>query len=138
MPAGEFNAGYSFLDQGQSTFNEHGFQIGLTANANPWFAVEGQFDAWISGDHDAYAITGGPRFSWRTRHVTPYVHFLVGGVISRLAGNTEGDFALKYGLGVDIAITRHFSWRVEGNDVVLVRPEKHYFQLSTGMVYRWY
>ena len=138
-PAGEFNVGYSFLSRPH--FDGHGFQIGIAVNALSWFGLVGQFDAFpFHSDHtpDMYVTTGGPRFSWRFKHVTPYAQFLIGGMYSRFQGVTDGDFALKYGAGIDFAITKRFVWRIEGDDLVLVKPKQHFFNLSTGIALRWY
>jgi hypothetical protein len=80
---------------------------------------------------------GGPRFAFRTRSVTPFVHALFGASYSRFQGNQENQFAMKWGGGVDFNFGRHYAWRLEANDFVHVRPWNHNFNASTSLVFRW-
>ena len=138
-PSGEFNAGFSLL--GDSDLTAYGFHTGIHAGANNWFGMEAQFDGLpevTDSDAKFFVVTGGPRFSWRLKNLTPFTHFLVGGFFSRLHGEVDSHFAMKAGGGVQVSLSKKFAWQVEANDLILLSPEKHFYHFATGLVYRWY
>ena len=137
-PLGEFNVGYSMLTD--FDIAGHGFTLGIIGNPVQWFGLEGQADAWFNVGHsnaDFYTVVGGPRFAMRTRSITPFVHFLLGGTFARHATVTESEFVMKLGGGVDFNFGRNYAWRLEVNDFMFVDPWDHNFNASTSFVFRW-
>jgi len=68
----------------------------------------------------AYTFMGGPVFSLRTEHLTPFAHALFGGNHASVDASTrlgtpsgsENAFAMAFGGGVDWKLTRHFDARL--------------------------
>jgi hypothetical protein len=135
-PLGEFNVGYSMVADFDLDHVNHGFTVGIIGNPSSWFGLEGQMDAWFHPT-DIYTAVGGPRFALRTRSVTPFAHFLVGGAFARQSGNTNSEFVMKLGGGVDFNFGRNYAWRLEFNDFMFVDPWDHNLNASTSFVFRW-
>ena len=104
----------------------NGWDVAATENINRWFG--GTFDA--SGHYKTPTRLGspnreqmhsflyGPKFSWRTPHVVPFAHALVGLAISNVQVTPVGphasdlSFAFAGGGGVDLNIGSHVSARL--------------------------
>jgi outer membrane protein OmpA-like peptidoglycan-associated protein len=71
-------------------------------------------------DHAAfYNISGGPKFTYRTHHVSPFAEILAGG--HRLTPelfHPDDEFGFMAGGGIDVNITRHFAFRLIRADYV--------------------
>lgn len=91
---------------------------------------------------------GGPRLSYRTHQLHPYLQFLVGGAHGSAANlpfgtpyaSSASSWALTIGGGIDVALTRHFSVRpVEAQLVRMAFPtgadnEQQHLLLGVGFV----
>lgn len=111
----------------------------------------------------AYTYVFGPRLSYRGyERFTPFVQALFGGThatavtISGCTGDpsctplgSENAFAMMLGTGVDIKLTKHFSWRLVEGDYLLTRFKDPFsstvdergwqknVRLSSGLVVRF-
>jgi outer membrane protein OmpA-like peptidoglycan-associated protein len=132
-----------------------GFGSAFTYNVDKNWGIE--FDLghnWGSGN---YETTGsvGPRFMWRTEDFAAFIHGLVSEnrfAVSGL-GNGKNGIGLILGGGIDLPITKHFSYRLFEADYVwsrhnyadfvsasfpnLRRPGMEGARLRTGVVFNW-
>jgi len=134
----EFNVGFSYLTD--FNFGGSGFTVGYAEKATPWFQVEVQLDANFNlgpTTFDQYTTTGGPKFSLPGKRLTPYVHMLLGASHFRAFNRTGTEFAVKYGGGLDVTLTRNWAARFELNDLVIWNPITHNLQVNTGLVVRF-
>jgi opacity protein-like surface antigen len=106
--------------------NLNGWNVGVTENLNSWLG--GTFDA--SGHYQTvtrlgspnreqmYSFLYGPKFSWRTEHIVPFAHLLVGLGVSNVQVTPVGphasdtSFAFAGGGGVDLNLGSHVSARL--------------------------
>jgi hypothetical protein len=169
VPKAEIFGGYSWARQGDINIGK-GWNGSVAGNFNRWFGVEGD----ISGHYysrDLYDVSGvnveasvsfltyrfGPRFSFRSEDnlVTPFAHFLVGGVRTKgtgsgsVAGTTfnvsqsSNDFAGLAGGGIDIgrgsvavrAIQVDYSM-LRAHDLFGTSGTSNGVRISTGVVFR--
>lgn len=137
-PRGEFNVGYTYLTN--FSFGGHGFNVGYAESANSWFQVEVQFDGHFNlgtTSFDQYTTVAGPKFVLRTKRLTPFAHFLLGASHFRAFGSTGNEFAMKFGGGVDVALSPSLSARIGLNDLVVWNPVVHRLVFDTGLVVRF-
>jgi outer membrane protein OmpA-like peptidoglycan-associated protein/opacity protein-like surface antigen len=102
-----------------------GFVFG-SFHLNDWLAIEGEFTGGHSGnigplgqDLTLTTFTGGPRFSYRYHHFTPYGEALVGGAHGsdsyfpslNSSSPSATSFAFSTGGGLDYYLTPRFSIR---------------------------
>ncbi len=120
-----------------------GFDTSVTGFLNKRFGIEGNFDGHFktktfnlitcqalgcpppsfSAHISSFNFMGGPHFRFQTTNskVTPYVHALAGGNHSRASSSfvtgtdSETDFALKLGGGVDFGLTTHTGIRLSAD-----------------------
>ena len=134
-----------------------GFGTSLTYNFDPHWGIEGDFGY----SHDSsststeWTVGAGPRFIWRSDDVALFLHAL--GTFNRATYNSgfnksDGVGAILGG-GMDIPITKTFSWRVFEADYVwaqhnfsdfaspafpnLRHPSFEGARLRTGVVLSW-
>jgi hypothetical protein len=104
---------------------------GLSASyeITPWFGVtldgsghvggKGSTPATRLGNADAYNIAAGPTFTYRRKHVAPFVEALFGG--DRLAPSAfhqDTTFGIVAGGGLDLPLGRHIAFRLFQADLV--------------------
>jgi hypothetical protein len=150
IPTADVTVGYAhlYILKGYTIWMNGGRGT-VSFNANNWFAVAGDFGAYVG--HIPQSFTGatylvGPRFSYRKLPWTvPFVQALVGGShFSTSTGGITGggsEFAFAVGGGGDIGLgtTRNFGLRLEG-DYVGIRSSGSItpaVRLSIGIVYRF-
>lgn len=106
---------------------KNGWDIGLSKNFNPHFAVEGEaFGAYgntniltIEAKQHEYGFLGGGKVMFDTRNekLTPWVHLLLGvghtGLDTNVPGadNSDTSFAWALGGGIDYSITNNVAAR---------------------------
>jgi hypothetical protein len=146
-----------------NNFNMHGGAGSFAYNFSKWLGLVGEFGAY-QGNRDLFPVTGttggaksdartylfGPRLSLRKfDRFVPFGEFLVGGAHASSAIPFDGPqdaFALAAGGGVDINITKNFSWRFAQLDYLMTNfsgtglgasSRQNNFRAGTGVVYRW-
>lgn len=143
--------------QRSSWLGAHGWALGLTYNFHPNIGVAADLSAQyqrvyepsltIGGkllgyDRDFPAtaqLLAGPRFSLRSGRVTEFAHAMFGGY--RKIPSYEGaDFAMGFGGGVDVDLTKLFSLRAFQADFIPVKQENiwgRHLRLQTGVVFNF-
>jgi Outer membrane protein beta-barrel domain len=165
-PRAEIFGGYSWARQGGVNISK-GWNGSVAGNINRWLSVEGD----LSGHYEALDTPGtviqgnisflsyrfGPKFSFRSEDspVTPFAHFLVGGVRTKITGSgsvlgtnfnvsqSSNDLASLIGGGIDIgkgsiairAIQADYS-AFQVIDPFGVSIRANGVRLSTGVVFR--
>jgi outer membrane protein OmpA-like peptidoglycan-associated protein len=138
-PKWELFGGYSFFDPGGDVHglrpgaslpltsrlesNPRGVGASLTYNFNRWFGLTGDISGhWDSNEtgvggrvDDAafYNLSAGPKLTFRSRYLSPFLEVLVGG--HRLSPDLfQGDdrFGVLAGGGLDLDLSRHFALRL--------------------------
>ncbi len=156
-PRAEIFGGYSFARQGDVNINK-GWNGSVAGNFNRWLGIEGDFSGHYQGNMDMLTYRAGPKFSFRSEDniVTPFAHFLIGGVRTKAGGNgsylgtnfsvSEASYGLAgaVGGGIDIGkgsiavrvIQADYSV-VQVNDLFGVSGRSNGLRLSTGVVFRF-
>jgi opacity protein-like surface antigen len=154
----ELSGGYSYLESelNGSHFHMNGGGGTATENVNSWFGGRIEFNAYqgnepqtVSGTTTVYSvsaatITYGPVFSYRKySRVTPFAHVQIGAVhgSANYLGISQHafKFAAAPGAGVDFALNRSTSIRVEG-EYLLTRflgLTQENADISVGVVYHF-
>jgi opacity protein-like surface antigen len=125
----------------------HGWGIGVQGNLNKWFGVVGEYSAHhgASGplsfqtpgaiiiipevDLRVRTYLFGPRLSFRSKPVTVFGHYLVGGghlkVEDEATGLTAGnnEFAMAVGGGVDVNLGKRFAIRAAQFDYLSIHTD---------------
>ncbi len=134
--------------------NAHGWALGLTYNFHKHIGIATDLstqyrrvfessetiDGKLLGfDRDFRAtvqLLAGPRFSLRSGRVTQFGHVMLGGF--RDAPSSRGaDFAMGFGGGVDVGLTKRFSLRAFQADFVPVKQNyiwDRHLRLQSGVV----
>lgn len=127
----------------------HGYGAGIQGNLSKYFGgvfeftsnhgASGPVTIQVPGtlilipelDTRINTFMGGPRFSYRPRHVTLFAHALFGGADSKLrdekggsgfsASNTE--FAMAFGGGIDINLGKHYAIRAAQVDYLSIHTD---------------
>jgi hypothetical protein len=132
-PEVEVFGGYSYLRlYGENT---NGGEVAVTGNVNSWFGVTGDFSGYHgvdTGNNNGFAL-GGPKFTYRRGALTPFAHFLFGGVFG--AGDSAGAMAL--GGGVDAKLNKRFAIRLVQVDYVATTLRSNNGRISAGIVFRF-
>ena len=136
-------------DSGVST-DFVGGDVSYTGNLTKYFALEADFSAnyWLAPinivDAHYYTIGAGPKFTFPSGRITPYIHVLSG--LARGTGGflgvklSENDLFLSPGFGVDVSVSRHFGIRAIQFDYVTMyssnqkRWETGTFRVGGGFV----
>jgi outer membrane protein OmpA-like peptidoglycan-associated protein len=111
-----------------ANFNTYGSTLSLTYNASRWIGLTAELGGYHfsrdlspltgttqSAGGSLYSYLFGPRLNLRKyEHFVPFAEMLVGGVHGSAAMNgsqTQDNFALAPGGGVDIVLTKNLVWR---------------------------
>jgi hypothetical protein len=119
----------------------------------------GQPSSAVNSSGTAYTYLFGPRFSYRTRRITPFAQVLFGGihasevtVSSACSGAgcallpSENSFALTAGGGLDLNVHHHFAIRIVQAEYLMTRFEnlstgakasQNDMRISAGLVFRF-
>lgn len=140
LPKFEVYGGYSVLLTDMEASS--GWNASVTANWKRWLGgvadfsghygsenvMAGPFSA--KADRRLHSVLFGPRFSYRTRRLTPFAHTLFGFVRETVDSATmkqsETNFALALGGGLDLRLTNRLALR-------LIQADYHGNQLTDGM-----
>ena len=178
-PRTEWFMGYSYLRavpelaEGNRLVDLNGGSTSLAFNFNRYFGIVGDVGGFndtrllLTGggvsENDqidkgtAFTYLGGPRLSFRTDRVTPFVQVLAGGIyaseitLSGCTGNctllpSASAFAMTAGGGLDIRIHRHLALRLIQAEYMMTRfndlntgssATQNDMRLSTGLVFRF-
>lgn len=139
----EAGGGYSLFYQHSSGAESHGWAGNFAYNPNSYFGLavdtNGQY-----GDTKIHGIHAGPRLSLRRDNFSLFGHVMFGSLrndytyttittdIPQTLHTHSSSASTKAGLGFDIRLKKHLSWRTQG-DYYLRQP--HNIQLSSGLVF---
>jgi hypothetical protein len=141
--------GYEYVHFESAPFsaNLSGIHTSLAYSVNEWFALEGSLvaafggDVFQGGEMSKYALfTGGGRIFWNRQphRLSPWVHFLVGGVHvnPQIANSSKNSFALQTGGGIDWYFNPRLSFRGEADYVrtQLYSDTQNNYQAGVGVV----
>ncbi|HVO57036.1 MAG TPA: outer membrane beta-barrel protein [Dongiaceae bacterium] len=163
LPRFDLFAGYSYVRETPSTadtygFNLHGGNAEFVVNGNRWVSAVADFGGYHASNVLGSGVDGtmstylfGPRLSFRRiPRVTPFAQILLGG--AHLSGgsglgfsSTNSSFALAAGGGLDLKLSRRFSFRPIEVNYLLTRFNEFGFgaqnqnnvRLSTGFVFHF-
>ena len=156
-PKVEIFGGYSYFRADDKIDADlHGWNASVAGNVNKWFGVVGDFSGHYDNfdgpgfntDINLHLFTFGPKFAYRKyERVTPYGHVLLGAarthtkVVTAAATvrDTDTDFALIAGGGLDLNVNKSLAVRLFQTDYVFIRDGSldtnfHNFRVSTGLV----
>src|SRR5580658_3016033 len=131
----------------------------VTYDFNRWFGLtvdgSGQWGSGNSGvaaridQVEFFNLSAGPKFSYRSRHFSPFLEALVGEhrLASEVFGN-DYEIGLLAGGGLDLKLSRHFAWRMfradyvfsnhqYGPSSVVPATDVRGARLQTGLVFVW-
>jgi opacity protein-like surface antigen len=149
-PRVEGFVGYSYLyaDLLVDHDSAHGFAGSLSGNLHRNFGLTGEitghWGTFAGEDYQNYTFLGGPRLTGRFERATPFAHALFGFANTRAAGESDNNFAMALGGGLDVNATKEIAIRVAQLDYLFIRgsagglsENSHSFRVSTGVVIRW-
>jgi len=132
----------------------HGFAVSGVANFSKHFGVVADFSYHkkefevIGADIDfsTFNYLFGPRFTARGDRVEGFAHAMIGGVRRKLEDfDSDTDFALGLGGGVDIKVSRNFGVRLlqldyvpfrDRNLITLDKEWRHNVRIGVGVTFR--
>src|SRR5215471_5640633 len=124
-PRGEFFGGYSYFHapNGGGSFN--GVDTSIAQNLRPWFGGALEISSHWNGPNVS-TFMYGPVFSFRQDpRVTPFVHFLAGGVRGSVGyldiSHSKTTFGFAAGGGVDVQVTKNLAVRMVQVDYIMSR-----------------
>ena len=133
-PKGELTAGYAYLHETDLSV-PGGWFVSGGGSVNNWFGVVGVVTGHyrtetagpVSVDTKLHTFMGGPKFTYRTNRVAPYITLLAGGARvgakATAAGGTETvsetRLAAHTGAGVDLNVTSRLGVRVGVNELYI-------------------
>lgn len=158
VPVVEIFGGYALFhltDTGpdsDDTVNMHGWDASATFNINNWAGfvadVGGIYKNEFDADLKIHSIMFGPQFSIRKGKVTPFARMLIGAAMARVNDSetgesyqSENDFALAFGGGVDVDITPGIAVRPAQFEYVGIKAGEtgdfvNCFRYSAGIVFK--
>ena len=145
-PKAEIFGGFSFASVDDPIDIEReaflGFQTSFAGNFNKSFGIVGDFGGhYRSPDvgSRAYEFMVGPRFTSRGDTATGFVHAMFGGVAFRGNRFSDTGFAMAFGGGVDVKVSKRFAFRVIQFDYVpthLFDTWEHNIRFGIGVVFK--
>jgi len=160
VPRYEIAGGYSFVrfvpGEPNDAFNSHGGTGSFTYNAARWFGLTAEFGGYrftnsgsgASGVFTTYLF--GPRANLRRfDYFVPFVEALFGGAgagVALTGDQKRQTFAMAFGGGVDMVISKNLAWRVAQIDYLQTNFTgtavggngiENSARLGTALVYRW-
>jgi hypothetical protein len=162
VPRYEVNFGYSYVDfhpgDGFADWNNHGGSGGFAFNANRYLGLVAEVASYsgnrsVSGTSTSTGLTTylfGPRLNLRRfDHFVPFAEFLVGGAKAGgevTGSNSQNDFALAAGGGVDVVFNKYLAWRFAQIDYLMTNysgpalnpsARQNNLRLGSGLVLRF-
>ena len=145
-PKAEIFGGFSLLntDLDGERENGYGWQTSIAGNfhKNVGFVADfgGQYGKFFFIPWSTYEIGFGPRFYVRGDKTTGFVHALFGAYHARALGESETDFGMSFGGGMDVNVTNRVAVRVVQFDWFIYRAEdlwrKKDIRLGFGVVFK--
>lgn len=163
-PTAEIFGGYSYLNiEGEDLLGVdrqglHGLGFSFAGNLSKKIGIVGDFSynrknnievGPFDVDVNAFYFLVGPRFSWRSDQVTAFGHALAGGVRAKteaagFGDESQSDFALGFGGGLDVNVSKSIAIRVFQADYLPTRVDDfggdkkwaHHFRAQAGIVIR--
>ena len=137
------------------TFTTNGWQASITEKATDWLGLTQEFGGNYGNKNilgydnhfSTFSILSGPRFYYQgLKGITPFVHALFGyeqteaTVKGTTAKATSSSYAMAFGGGVDVKVTRSVAIRLFQADYY--RPQafgtsQNDLRFSTGIVFRF-
>ena len=155
----DINLDNPFDDDGNPFFRQreglHGFALSGAANLSNNFGIVADFsyhkkEFEVFGpdiDFSTFSFLFGPRFTARGDRVEGFAHALVGGVRRKIEDfDSDTDFALGVGGGVDIKVSKNFGVRLfqldyvpfRDRDVFTLEKEwRHNIRVGVGVTFRF-
>ncbi len=122
----------------------NGWASALTVRLNPFIgfdiAANGSYapSTYMGGRVSLHTAFVGPRLSFPTRIVTPFIHVGIGAARWNSVLGKETGFAKTGGLGFDVNLPRHLRYRLIQADYVKTPfREGQNAVFSTGLIYAW-
>ena len=154
-PKGEVAAGYAYLHETDLSV-PGGWFVSGGASVNNWLGIVGTVTGHyktetvgpVSVETRLHTFLGGPKFTYRTNRVAPYLTLLVGGArvgakataAGAINTGSETRLAAHTGVGLDLNVTSQLGVRVGVNELYIrgnawdVWTEE--FQFIAGVVAR--
>lgn len=120
----------------------HGYGVGYQYNVSKGFGLVAEWTSHhgavgpiqvpgriiLSVDARVNSLLFGPRFSYRTKPVTVYGHYLLGSSRSKVAyenapGIANTEFAQAFGGGLDVNVTKNFAIRAGQFDYLAIHSD---------------
>jgi opacity protein-like surface antigen len=149
IPATEIFAGYSYFrcTTGTSSCDLNGWNLSAAFNVNKNFApvidIGGHYGKLTGRNYSAHSFMAGPKFMMPVGRFTPFVHFLAGIDHSNLGGmktrDTQNNFALAVGGGVDISVNSFMSVRAFQAEYYGLRLRgelRHDMRVAAGAIFK--
>ena len=142
-PKAEIFGGFSFaivddpIDNERETFS--GLQTSVAGNFNKSFGIVGDFGGHSDLGSTALEFMVGPRFTSRGDTATGFIHAMFGGVSFDGNVNSDTGFAMAFGGGVDVNVSKRFAFRVIQFDYVpthLFDTWEHNIRIGSGVVFK--
>jgi hypothetical protein len=163
-PKAEIFGGYSYFRANPDALSLNGWNASVTGNITNYFGVEGDFSGHYGSpkvygvplsfiDIKSHTFMFGPKLSFRSKAVTPFAHFLIGGATASTSafGYSVSDSALAaaIGGGIDINVNRSIAIRAFQADYLMTRfnmtpqyvlqgfqERQDNFRFSAGIVFK--
>lgn len=176
-PKAEFYGTYSLFVADIDVLDDeslHGWGIGVQGNLNSWFGLVGEYSAGHGASGPvALTVPGGgtvvipevdlrvrtylfgPRLSYRSKPVTVFGHFLIGGGHLKIEDEVTGldvgnnELAMAVGGGIDINLGKRFAVRAAQFDYLPIHTDirdriggggsswAHNTRFQTGVVFKF-
>jgi hypothetical protein len=133
-PKVELFAGYTNVN---SEFSPglNGFTTSVNGSVTKNVGVVADFSVVSRNGSTGYLALFGPRYSFRTSSkVTPFVHALFGAI------GPDAAFAMNFGGGIDVKLSKRFSLRAIQADFIQLRNganSTNTARISTGIVFNF-
>jgi outer membrane protein OmpA-like peptidoglycan-associated protein len=132
--------------------NPRGAGASITYNFNRWFGLTGDISGNLSSgetgvakridDAEFFNFSAGPKITFRSRHVSPFLEALVG--VHRMNSEVFGhddEAGIMAGGGLDVNLNRHFALRLLRADFVSTNyqfgADVRGVRLQSGVVLMW-
>jgi opacity protein-like surface antigen len=128
FPRFELSGGYGFAAYSDEIGDMDGWLVSGTANITEYAGIAVQGSGVYGKNNNLfdlkanqYSFLSGPEFAYRTKHVKPFAHFMVGssrtGIDVSIFGEDLSDsstnFTVAYGGGVDIGGSKRIAGRFQ-------------------------
>ncbi len=133
----EIFGGYSYLRVNPSGVNANGWEAALTGNFSENFGLTADFSGHYARGGHVYTYVFGPQIGAHIKNLRPFGHLLFGGNSIGEGGFSDTSYALLFGGGLDLNLTRPISIRLGQADYVRTHhfdQGQNDFRFSIGVV----